>query len=110
MGLTSQAEQLLMNYDWPGNIRELQNVLERAMVTVEEEIINHKSMLNLVDPQTTIPQEQVIDEIMPIEQMEKQMIRLALDRYGDSVVGKRQAAKALKISLATLYNKLRTMS
>ncbi|HZK85370.1 MAG TPA: hypothetical protein VFC58_12020 [Desulfosporosinus sp.] len=43
------AEELLMHYDWPGNIRELKNVLERAMVTVKEEIINHKSMLNLVD-------------------------------------------------------------
>lgn len=110
MGLTSQAEELLMHYDWPGNIRELQNVIERAMVTVEEDIINHKSMLNLVDSQTTIQQEQVIRGIMPIEQMEKQMIRFALKRYGDSVDGKKQAAKALKISLATLYNKLRTMS
>lgn len=110
MGLTSQAEALLMHYDWPGNIRELQNVLERAMVTVEEEIITHKSMLNLVDSQTTIQQEQAIGGIMPIEEMEKQMIRFALKRYGDSVDGKKQAAKALKISLATLYNKLRTMS
>lgn len=109
LGLTSQAEELLMHYDWPGNIRELQNVLERAMVTVEGEIITHKSMLNLVDYQTTIQQEPVIEEIMPIEQMEKQMIRVALKRYGDSVDGKKQAAKALKISLATLYNKLRTM-
>jgi transcriptional regulator with PAS, ATPase and Fis domain len=110
IGLTSQAEELLMNYDWPGNIRELQNILERAMVTAEEEIINHKSMTNLMDPKKTIQQEQVIGRIMPIEQMEKQMIRFALKRYGDSVEGKKQAAKALKISLATLYNKLRLMS
>ena len=47
---------------------------------------------------------------MPIEQMEKQMIRLALKHFGDSVEGKKQAANALKISLATLYNKLKTMS
>jgi len=110
MGLTSRAEELLMNYDWPGNIRELQNVLERAMVAAEEDIINHKSMLNLVDPQTIVQQDQVVVEIMPIEQMEKQMISLAIQRYGDSVDGKKRAAKALKISLATLYNKLRTMS
>ncbi|HZK83675.1 MAG TPA: sigma 54-interacting transcriptional regulator [Desulfosporosinus sp.] len=110
MGLTSQAEELLMQYDWPGNIRELQNVIERAMVTVEEEIISHKSMLNLVDCQTTFQPEQENGEIIPIEQMEKQMIRHALKRYGDSVEGKKQASKALKISLATLYNKLRTMS
>ncbi|WP_291300668.1 helix-turn-helix domain-containing protein, partial [Desulfosporosinus sp. BICA1-9] len=45
-----------------------------------------------------------------LEQMEKQLIRLALKQYGDTVEGKKQAAKALKISLATLYNKLKTMS
>ena len=110
MGLSARAEELLMQYKWPGNIRELQNVIERAMVTVEEEIINHKLMLNFVDSQDIIEKEQMIIEIVPIEQMEKQMIQLALKRYGNSMEGKKQAAKALKISLATLYNKLKTMS
>ncbi|KJR46615.1 Transcriptional regulator BkdR of isoleucine and valine catabolism operon [Desulfosporosinus sp. I2] len=109
-GLTTQAEEILMQYNWPGNIRELQNVLERAMVTVEEEIITHKYILNLVDSQAQMPPEPVLGGLMPLEQMEKQMIRLALKHYGDSVEGKKQAAKALKISLATLYNKLKTMS
>lgn len=110
MGLTVQAEELLRQYNWPGNIRELQNVVERAMVTVEEDMITQKHILNLVDSQATIGKEQVIGEIMPLEQMEKQMIQLALKRYGNSVEGKKQAASALKISLATLYNKLRSMS
>lgn len=109
-GLTPQAEEILMQYNWPGNIRELQNVLERAMVTVEEEIITHKYILNLVDSQAQMSPEPVLGGLMPLEQMEKQMIRLALKLYGDSVEGKKQAAKALKISLATLYNKLKTMS
>jgi len=110
MGLTARAEELLNQYNWPGNIRELQNVIERAMVTVEDEIINHKHILNFVDSQDTIEKEQMIIEIVPIEQMEKQMIQLALKRYGNSMEGKKQVANALKISLATLYNKLKTMS
>ncbi|WP_407310063.1 sigma 54-interacting transcriptional regulator [Desulfosporosinus sp. SB140] len=110
VGLTRRAEELLMNYDWPGNIRELQNVMERAMLTSDEELISHKSILNLFDSLSPIPQEHWIEEIMPIEQMEKQMIRLALKRFGDSAEGKKQAAKTLKISLATLYNKLKTMT
>ncbi|SPF40294.1 Transcriptional regulator containing PAS, AAA-type ATPase, and DNA-binding domains [Candidatus Desulfosporosinus infrequens] len=110
MGLTAQAEELLMQYNWPGNIRELQNVLERAIVTVEDEIISHKHMLNFVDSQNSIKKEQMSLEIMPIQQMEKQMIQLALQHYGNSMEGKKQAANALKISLATLYNKLKTIS
>ncbi|WP_088226679.1 sigma 54-interacting transcriptional regulator [Desulfosporosinus sp. FKB] len=110
VGLTGHAEELLLNYNWPGNIRELQNVMERAMVTAEEELISHKSILNLLNSESPAAQEPVCETIMPIEQMEKQMIRLALNHYGDSAEGKKQAAKALKISLATLYNKLKTMS
>lgn len=108
-GLTARAEALLMQCNWPGNIRELQNVIERAMVTVEDEIINHKHMLNFVDSQDTVENKEIIIEIVPIEQMEKQMIQLALKRYGNSMEGKKQAANALKISLATLYNKLKSM-
>jgi len=110
LGLTARAEALLMQCNWPGNIRELQNVIERAMVTVEDDMINHNHMLNFVDTHDTIEKEQFIIEIMPIEQMEKQIIQLALKRYGNTMKGKKQAANALKISLATLYNKLKTIS
>ncbi|MDO0824535.1 sigma 54-interacting transcriptional regulator [Desulfosporosinus nitroreducens] len=109
-GLTTRAEEVLMQYDWPGNIRELQNVIERAMVTVDEEIITHKQLLNLVDFPLTSQQEHTIEGLIPIEEMEKQLIRMALERYGNSVEGKKQAAKALRISLATLYNKLKMMT
>lgn len=108
-GLTAQAEQLLLNYDWPGNVRELQNVIERAMVTVEEDIITYKHLLNLVEPPA--PGEAAeLGELMPLGEMEKRLVRLALQRYGDSVEGKKKAAQALDISLATLYNKLKIMS
>lgn len=108
-GLTNQAEELLMQHNWSGNIRELQNVVERAMVTGEEEIISDKYILNLVNSQAQMQREHVHEGIIPLEQMERQMIRLALKYYGNTVEGKKQAAKALKISLATLYNKLKTL-
>ncbi|AFM41228.1 transcriptional regulator containing PAS, AAA-type ATPase, and DNA-binding domains [Desulfosporosinus acidiphilus SJ4] len=109
-GLTSQAEEMLMNYHWPGNIREIQNVLERAMVSVEDEIITHKHILNLINPQSILEKETRDEDIIPIEELEKQMISKALKRYGNTVEGKKEAANALRISLATLYNKLKVMS
>lgn len=46
-------------------------------------------------------------EVMPINKMEQILLKQALSRYGSSVEGKKKAAKALNISLATLYNKLK---
>jgi len=47
------------------------------------------------------------NEIIPIEEMEKLMIKRALDEFGGSLEGKKQAASSLRISLATLYNKMK---
>lgn len=48
-----------------------------------------------------------ISEVMPIDKMEQILLRQALTKFGYSVEGKKRAAKALNISLATLYNKLK---
>lgn len=48
-----------------------------------------------------------ISDVMPIDKMEQVMLRQALTKFGYSVEGKKRAAKALNISLATLYNKLK---
>jgi len=46
-------------------------------------------------------------DVMPINKMEQILLKQALTKYGYSVAGKKKAAKALNISLATLYNKLK---
>lgn len=48
-----------------------------------------------------------ISDVMPIDKMEQILLRQALTKFGYSVEGKKRAAKALNISLATLYNKLK---
>ncbi len=48
-----------------------------------------------------------ISDVMPIDKMEQILLRQALTKYGYSVEGKKKAARALNISLATLYNKLK---
>lgn len=107
VGMNTQAEQLLLSYHWPGNVRELQNVIERAMVSVEGDIITAKQLITLVEMRD-MPEKE-FGELMPLVELEKKMIRLALQRYGDSVEGKKKAAQILNISLATLYNKLKTI-
>nr|WP_242825476.1 sigma 54-interacting transcriptional regulator [Desulfitobacterium dichloroeliminans] len=108
IGITTQAEQLLLDYHWPGNIRELKNVIEMAMDSVEGDMLNIKDFASLIEV-VNKTEEIHFREPMALDQLEKKMIRLALERYGNSVEGKKRAAGVLKISLATLYNKLKTL-
>ncbi|MHB8986137.1 MAG: sigma-54 interaction domain-containing protein [Eubacteriales bacterium] len=105
IGLAKDAEELLFNYDWPGNVRELENVIERVMVTTDEEVLTKKHLLYYMSQFKSSTERD--SEIMPIDQMEEVLIKKALARFGNTVEGKRQAAHALNISLATLYNKLK---
>ena len=100
-----EAQEVLSNYDWPGNIRELENIIERVMVTMDEEVITKKN-LGMHTNQFRITHERDVD-LVPIDQMEEMMIKKAVTKYGNSVEGKRRASQALNISLATLYNKLK---
>ncbi|MDQ0285744.1 PAS domain S-box-containing protein [Desulfofundulus luciae] len=104
-GLSKDAEEILYCYDWPGNVRELENVFERVMVTVDEEIFTKKHFIQHVSQFKASPERDI--ELIPIDQMEQLLIRKAIAKFGTSVEGKRRAAQALNISLATLYNKLK---
>ncbi|MDA8442092.1 MAG: sigma 54-interacting transcriptional regulator [Peptococcaceae bacterium] len=108
-GVTTEGEELLKTYHWPGNVRELQNVLERAMITAEDDVITYAHLLALIEQPKQVSGLQVGD-IMPLSQMENILIKQALARYGDSVEGKKKAAQMLNISLATLYNKIKSSS
>lgn len=101
----SEAIELLLNYDWPGNIRELENMIERVMVTMDEEVITKKTMV-MHTSQFKITHERDLD-LLPLDQMEEMLIKKALAKYGNTVEGKKRASQALNISLATLYNKLK---
>jgi PAS domain S-box-containing protein len=104
--ISPDALQLLVNYDWPGNIRELENVVERAVVAMENEQIGRQHLLPYVG-QFTAANALHFPEIMALEKMEQLMLKAALARYGENLDGKKKAAQALNISLATLYNKLK---
>lgn len=104
-GLTNKAQDLLLSYQWPGNVRELRNIFERTILMVEGEWITEDLLFPYFNQIKRKGPEK--DGLMPIEEMERRMIKRALEEYGSSVKGKQKAAKALKISLATLYNKIK---
>lgn len=104
-GVSDEALQLLFTYNWPGNVRELENILERAMVVSDESEIGAKHISQYLGFAAT--HQNACVDVMPLEKMEQMMLKAALNRYGTSLEGKKRAARALNISLATLYNKLK---
>lgn len=104
-GLTPQAEEILKGYRWPGNVEELEYVLTRAMILSTDAFIGRGQLTEYLGVMEENASE--YQEVMPLERMEEILLRSALNRYGQTLEGKKRAARALNISLATLYNKVK---
>ncbi|MHC4885977.1 MAG: sigma-54-dependent transcriptional regulator [Planctomycetota bacterium] len=89
-------------YDWPGNIRELRNVLERACLIADGKPLAPQHFPGLSSP-AGVPSSSE-DKLWPLDDSEARHIQDALAHFGGDVP---QTAQALHISRATLYRKLR---
>lgn len=109
--LSSQAKEKLINYFWPGNIRELSNIIERVVVLDFERIIDpsHLSLESLsckIDLKKESPIQSQLEE-QTLASMEKLLILKTLSNKKNN---KTETAKALGISIRTLRNKLKEYS
>ncbi|SUX71541.1 two-component system response regulator [Citrobacter braakii] len=100
-GFTPQAMDLLIHYDWPGNIRELENAIERSVVLLTGEYISERE-LPMAIAATPIKTE-YSGEIQPLVDVEKEVILAALEKTGGN---KTEAARQLGITRKTLLAKL----
>lgn len=100
-GLSPEALCLLEKYYWPGNIRELENILERAIFLCQGQVIQPEDIYLPEMHSKPTP------KAAP-ENSEKEIIRSYLLTYGYTLEAKKEVAKRLNISLATLYNKIKT--
>ncbi|MDW7730552.1 MAG: sigma 54-interacting transcriptional regulator [Bacillota bacterium] len=107
--ISPRALQEMAEYEWPGNISELKSAIERSMVVAEGQVIEYHHLLPYIG-RLGVSEPPIFDEIIPLDKMEEMMLKLALTRHGESLEGKKKAAQALNISLATLYNKLKKYS
>lgn len=104
-GLTKEAQQKLLSCSWPGNIRQLQHTLEKAVILSEEDIITEKD-LQIVGPQYQLKKKEDFPqtEIQTLDEMEEALIRKTIDLCSGNLS---QAASQLDISRQTLYNKMK---
>lgn len=107
----NEIVSLLELYPWPGNVRELENTVEFMINMAEGDNVIKKEYIpkNIREffiNQNGLNQAGKCDEIEPLKEVEKRHILAALEKYGDDVEGKQQAARTLGIGIATLYRKL----
>lgn len=101
--LRPDAEALLLAYPWPGNIRELANVLERAMILQRGERLE-ASDLGLSD--RAAPGPELPDALLPLREMERLYIERVLRRTGGNVT---EAAQILGMARRTLYDRMKAL-
>lgn len=107
IALDDEALETLRSYSWPGNVRELRNTIAYAAMMTDDGVIRDSNLPHKMWPPAQ-REEGTQDRKLSIiiREAEAKAIQAALRRYGNGVEGKRKAAEALGISLATLYNKL----
>lgn len=96
--ISSQAEKKLLKYSWPGNIRELQHTIEKAVILAET---------NTLKPEDFVfrsTNRKVQGAPQTIEDMERSLIEDALDRQNGNLTA---VSEQLGISRQTLYNKIK---
>jgi PAS domain S-box-containing protein len=106
-GVTQRAMNQLMNYSFPGNVRELENAIEHAFVLCKEDLINVQHLpRNIIDVSKTINTTPVSGPHNPIERSEIETIRSLLDQHGWD---KTKVADILGIHRTTLWRKMKKL-
>lgn len=103
--------EVFKSYSWPGNVRELENIVE-YLVNMQDDMGNideitvtklRKKFSKKLKEKNNILKEK---NISTLEELEKEMIKQRLEKYGTSKEGKDICAKELGIGIATLYRKI----
>ncbi len=107
-GISKENLDLLRSYPWPGNIRELQNVIERSVIMCETENFSIDKTWAVQQPLATEPKIP-LDLSEKLAAQEKEMIEAALRESAGRVFGPSGAAAKLGIARSTLEAKIRSL-
>ncbi len=108
-GITSEAQDALLSYPWKGNVRELQNLVERAMILTGDDLIDLSSLPYDIRMATakapfSVEGEETLSLKKASKELEKTLIMRVLNRTGGN---RSQAASLLEISYPSLLQKIK---
>ncbi len=113
--LTTECARRLKGYSWPGNIRELKNVIERAVITATDGRLNLDRTLPEAPSPAPPPEQQkeiasdTIRTAKELEALERENIVRALDATNWTVSGQKGAAKLLGLNPSTLASRMKAL-
>lgn len=102
-GLTEEVMQLLISMPWKGNVRELENIIERAILMCKGDLIDKKPLFSTEKDRPAEDTKYPFIPTVSLKDMEKKVIFHALDQTNGN---RTHAAEILGISVRTLRNKL----
>lgn len=102
--ISSDALTVLLKYPWPGNIRELQNIIERLVITTSNNVISEEDIFIFIKQEAEKNEVDYYDTSLAtaLERAEKEILAQALENYKST----RAIAKVLKVSQPTIVRKL----
>lgn len=102
--ISSDAIEILLKYPWPGNIRELQNIVERLIITTSSDVITAEDIFIFIKEAAEESTVSALDTSLSaaLEKAEREILAQALRRYRST----RSIAKVLRISQPTVVRKL----
>jgi PAS domain S-box-containing protein len=103
-GVSQQVLDRLMDHDYPGNVRELENIIEQAFVLCRGELIEPQHLPIELRPTTTAPT--VLNAATSLRSAQKHLIQSALERNQGN---RQRTARQLGINPSTLYRKLNAL-
>jgi transcriptional regulator with GAF, ATPase, and Fis domain/tetratricopeptide (TPR) repeat protein len=102
--LTPDHESILTEYNWPGNIRELQNVIERAV------LLSTGGTLNLNLPsEKALPEDSQFEDLPSLDEIQRRYIRYVMKKTGGKISGPGGATEILAIKRTSLYNRMKKL-
>jgi len=105
--ITKAVLNKLMDYSWPGNIRELQHLMERSVLITKSAVI---SSVDLQEPELTVQKEIAnLPVYQTIEEVERKHILAVINSCGGKINGKGGAAEILKLPPTTLSLKMKKL-
>ena len=105
-GFSEETMALLQNYYFPGNVRELENIIEHAVAVARDETINVRDLPSDFSEISVFSFEQPDSQMMPLREMERKYIEWVLSRVGRN---KTRAAKVLGIDRSSLWRHLKNL-